>query len=690
MSGRAAAGRRGGPPLSGAFSFIAFIAPIIFLTLAAFPGASPAAVQLPEEIVVDSVIYDEDEDKYLSPGMVTVIRPEERAGEQSTLSDLLREVPGLRVIRLQGRHGYSVASVRGSTSAQVAVYVDGVLMNLQSESAVDLSAIPADDVERIEVYRGYVPAQFGAQAMGGVINIITKFPSRPETNVSFGAGSFGRYKGTVSHSTPLGGGKLFGSFGYETYGGDFEYWNDNGTPYNNDDNYTGKRRGNGFENTDLMLKWQDEHWSVRGSWVRRDRDLAISAPGIDRPGVAFSPSALLETERLDLSLGRSQTSGIVNWGWEALYTKNEKYYDRRSGISTGIGSNSVRKSEYDASRLGISLHANMPAGERHFLELLAEYSDERLDVTGDMIGAHLHGIDRYDATEWNLNLQDTIALDRSGTFLVTPSIRWHKSGDDDRFTWQVAVTKEFSPNWMVKGTYGTYARSPNMYERYGDGAFIIPSSGDLRWESGTQFDVGVIWNGSIAPLRDARSSISLSAFWRDTDDLIEFFMENRRYSRYENIAKSEVKGAELEASLDWEKWNLSLSGTWMDAVNRTPGDSGGVRFSGKRLPNRPEWSGGARLTRKFGRGSAFVEYQYIGENYVDSSEKMLFDARDVVNLGIKYDLSDTTQLTVGVDDVFNAADDWRMRPEDGVNGPTRMLWYPVEGRTYYMTVNMRF
>jgi outer membrane cobalamin receptor len=650
-----------------------------------------AAVELPEETVTGSIIYEEDDDRYLSPGAVTVVRPADYAGEQRSLPDLLEEVPGLRVIRVQGRHGYSVASVRGSTSAQVAVYVDGVLMNLQSESAVDLSAIPTDDVERIEVYRGYVPAQFGAQAMGGVINIITKFPSRPETNVSFGAGSFGRYKGTVSHSTPLGGGKLFGSFGYETYGGDFDYWNDNGTGYIYDDGYTATRRGNGFENTDILLKWQDDRWKTRASWVRRNRDLASPAPKLDKPGEAQPPSAKLDTDRLDLLIGRDHTSGAVNWGWEMSYAEQTKKYDSRraSGEPTSIGSFNVRSSEYDTTRFGISLNANAPLGERHFLEFLAEYSSEKLDVYGDMMIYVLGGMDRYDRTDWNFNLQDTITLDPTGTFLLTPSIRWHKAGGEDHLTWQVAVTKEFSPNWMVKGTYGTYARSPNMYEMYGDGAFILPAASNLEWETGTQFDVGVIWNGDVAFLKNARASAALSGFFRETDDLIEFYMTDPSFGRYGNIADSEVKGAELEASLNWEKWSLSLSATWVDAVNKTP-DAGSFRQNGKRLPNRPEWSGGARLTRKFGRGSAFVEYQYIGENYVDFSESVLFDARDIVNLGIKYDLSDTTQVTVGVDDVFNAADDWRMRPENGVNGPARMLWYPVEGRTYYMTVDMRF
>ena len=659
---------------------------LLFLS-AMFPSTSPAAVvELPEVRVTASVIYDEEEDKYLSPGMVTVVRPEEQKGELRDLPDLLVKVPGLRVIRLQGRNGYSVASVRGSASSQVAVYVDGVLMNLQSEAAVDLSAIPVDNVERVEVYRGYVPAKFGAQDMGGVINIVTKTPEKPKTEVLLGLGSFGRWKGVLSHSAALWGGNFFGSIGYETYDGDFKYWNDAGTPYNEADDYEAQRRGNGFDNIDLLLKWQDENWKARASWVRRDRELALIAPNLDRPGTPQRPGALLDTDRTDLSLGRTHTSGAINWEWEIMHTWQNKQYDSRRGTAPSqIGAAYVTKSEYDTSRLGISLNASMPAGERHFLEMLAGYSRETLKVHGDVI-SELQGIDRYDVTDWNINLQDTYALDAAGTFLATPSIRWHEMDGKGHFTWQAALSKEFSHGWTLKSTYGTYARAPNMYERYGDGAFVRTSAGDLEWETGTQFDVGVIWNGVV--LRNARANVSLSAFRRDTDDLIEFFMTDPKYARYTNIVKSEIKGAELEVGLDWEKWNLSFSGTWMEGINKTP-DEGSVRYYGMSLPNRPKWSGTAKLTRKFTKGSIFAEYQYIGENYVDSSEKALFDARNVFNIGAKYDLSPNVHLAIGIDDLFNEADNWKMRP-DGYDGPTRMLWYPIEGRSFYLTLNMTF
>jgi outer membrane receptor for ferrienterochelin and colicin len=78
----------------------------------------------------------------------------------------------------------------------------------------------------------------------------------------------------------------------------------------------------------------------------------------------------------------------------------------------------------------------------------------------------------------------------------------------------------------------------------------------------------------------------------------------------------------------------------------------------------------------------------VGENYVDKSEKMLFAERNIWNIGAKYAFSESTELIVGVNDLTDESDGWRMYT-DGRNGATRMLDYPVEGRSYYMTLNMK-
>ena len=171
---------------------------------------------------------------------------------------LLKQVPGLHVVETKGRGAYTVASIRGSSAAQVAVYVDGVLMNLGSEAAVDLSTIPVENVERIEVYRGYIPSRFGGASMGGVINIVTKKPEESGGTLSLGAGSWGRARAGLGWDAPLGNGSLFLGVNHDRTDGDFRYPNDNNTPYTPTDDYEADRENNRYANTDVLLKWNND------------------------------------------------------------------------------------------------------------------------------------------------------------------------------------------------------------------------------------------------------------------------------------------------------------------------------------------------------------------------------------------------------------------------------------------------
>ena len=104
----------------------------------------------------------------------------EYEGEQKTFADLLETVPGVYIDRLfgGGKGHYTTVRIRGSSASQVSIYMDGILINSGSESAVNLENINIDNIERIEVYRGYIPARFAGAAMGGAINIVTKRPNQ--------------------------------------------------------------------------------------------------------------------------------------------------------------------------------------------------------------------------------------------------------------------------------------------------------------------------------------------------------------------------------------------------------------------------------------------------------------------------------------------------------------------------------
>ncbi len=166
-----------------------------------------------------------DWESKLSPGTVTVIETKKFQGEQKDLADILKSVPGVHVRELNGKGQYTVATIRGSTAAQVGVFVDGVMTNLGGDAAVDISTIPIKNVERVEVYRGYIPARFGGTFIGGVINVVTKKPAKAHISAELGKASFGGKSASVEVVAPMKSGSLLFGVNYEKNKGDFPYEN---------------------------------------------------------------------------------------------------------------------------------------------------------------------------------------------------------------------------------------------------------------------------------------------------------------------------------------------------------------------------------------------------------------------------------------------------------------------------------
>ncbi len=646
------------------------------LLLAAYgAAAADETVDLPT-VDVTGIADGIDDKLALSPGTVTVIKPQEMKGEQKNLPELLKQVPGLHVIEAKGRGAYTTATVRGSSSSQVAVYVDGVLMNLGSESAVDLSTIPVENVDRIEVYRGYIPARFGGASMGGVINIVTITPQKAGGSVTLGAGSFGRFTGGFTYNSPLGGGSLLASANFDRTDGDFSYWNDNNTPYTPSDDYDADRQNNGYKNSNVMLKWSDEHWTVEGGWKRNDRELPYSAPGADKPDSVHGATQV--TDQWNAIVTRRDKLGDLDYGLRLEYLYQDKEYDDPHDKIGGWGEQHNR---YKTKRFGAAVDGSVPIGERHMLEFLWNYYNEKLTTTGDII-REFGGRDHHSRDSWNGQIQDTISLNSAGDLLLTPVIRWNSADGQTEFSWGAALTKKFGKGWTAKLTGGTYNRAPNLYELYGDGAFIVPNTG-LKWEEGTQYDVGVAWEGEVAK---AAVRAELTYFYRDSENLIDYLMVNPRYAQYVNIGDAEVSGVELEATVKRGKWDVYLSATWMDAKNKTQG-----YMYDDPLPNRPEWEALLRVSHKIfkdDRGTIFAELHHIGENYYDMQGEVGWDNLTTLGLGLRYQIRDDLKLVVGVDDIFDAGPDVMLFAVG--NGPERTLWYPIQGRTFYATLLWTF
>ena len=140
-----------------------------------------------------------------SQGVSVVTRDEIEARNASSAVQLLRELPGLYVDQVGGPGGVASIHIRGSDPEHVLVLIDGVRVNdpmLSRGGSYDFSSLDLADVERVEIIRGSGSAIYGADAMGGVVNIITR---RGETEgvtgsvgVEGGGQDYGRGTASVS------------------------------------------------------------------------------------------------------------------------------------------------------------------------------------------------------------------------------------------------------------------------------------------------------------------------------------------------------------------------------------------------------------------------------------------------------------------------------------------------------------
>ncbi len=153
-----------------------------------------------------------------TPASVSVITADEIAATGAlTVADVLRVLPEVRIKGSGGPGALTTVSIRGSASTQVLILLDGLPLNRPDQATVDLSTLPIQNVDHIEVLRGPFSAVYGSSTLGGVINIVTR--SAPQTALSSRVGSFGEsannvsFGGEVSGLTYLIEGILTGSTG---------------------------------------------------------------------------------------------------------------------------------------------------------------------------------------------------------------------------------------------------------------------------------------------------------------------------------------------------------------------------------------------------------------------------------------------------------------------------------------------
>jgi len=162
------------------------------------------------------------------PSSVNVIKQEElELKNPHNLAEALQNVPGVTIKDYGGLGNTKSISLRGSSDSQVLILLDGQRLNNPQSGSVDLNQISLEGIEKIEVVRGGNSALYGSDAIGGVINLISKTSNRNtkpiQGEIKIGTGSFELYSLEPSLNFKIGETRLSTSYKYLTSKGDFPY-----------------------------------------------------------------------------------------------------------------------------------------------------------------------------------------------------------------------------------------------------------------------------------------------------------------------------------------------------------------------------------------------------------------------------------------------------------------------------------
>ena len=177
-----------------------------------------------EVVSVGNHVGNSNLDRLTSP-VSTISEHELKARNNAYVADLLRTIPGASVSRSGPVGGLTQLRLRGSEGNHVLVLVDGIEVSNPNTGEFDFASLRSEDVIRIEVLRGEQSALWGSDAIGGVVNIITRAGNTGEAwRLSVEGGSFGTMEGQVSAVVPIGNaalsinGNVFTTDGYDVSG----------------------------------------------------------------------------------------------------------------------------------------------------------------------------------------------------------------------------------------------------------------------------------------------------------------------------------------------------------------------------------------------------------------------------------------------------------------------------------------
>lgn len=544
-------------------------------------AASVSETSVIAEVPVEPVVVSETRtEKPLSQatGSVYVITRDQLEKRQFPyLREVLRDVPGLTIVQTGSRGGTTSLFTRGGEADFTMVMIDGVKVN-DAGGGFEFADLTTGNVERIEVVKGPQSALYGSDAIGGVINIITRKGSGPTKVVAEVMAGAGRGIGSsmLTHQERLG---VSGASDRVDYSAEWSRLDHAGTFSLNNRFKNNVFSGNfGFKATE----------NLRFRSAVRYTDSTFKFPTDFVFGAGYPPvDGNQGQERTLISFANSATYQMTSWWEHSLQWSHMesrfKFFDFQDPIPTDFG---FSQTDGTQRRDLLDYHTSFRVRDGRWMGTAAtfgvEFQEERLSQSNVGFSSVSTNLSRRNMGYY-AQLQGVYA-DR---VFITPGIRV-----EDNEYFGTFVNPKLSGAYLhketgtkVRASVGRGIRAPSFTELIGFPNFGIPGNFNLKPEKATSWEVGF-----DQELYGKDLTASFTWFHNDFSNLVVL---NTGVNT--NIQGAETQG--LESQLRWratKAFTLSAAHTYLKTEVTDIGagqNFGGLFVTGGRLLRRPEHSG---------------------------------------------------------------------------------------------------
>ena len=518
-----------------------FKQPLFAGLLAVLPLAVMA--ENPVELETDTIIVTATRSEIsVSDAIVPVTVISREQIEQSLATDLaeiLRFEAGLDLGRNGGPGQSTSIFLRGTESNHTLVMIDGVRINPGTIGGAAIQNIAPEIIERIEIVKGPRSALFGSDAIGGVINIITRRPQGSTAVARLGIGSFGTRSGFLSSGQQFAAGELAASVNWQqTDGFSPLAASDINRGYENlSINLSGLRK---FGDTTIALR----HWQAAGTMEYLD---FFQTP-VDQDFRNASTALEIGSDLGTRGYSKLITSYVVD------------------DISQNQGEDFV-----ESQRLALDW--------QHSVELASHTLVGGLYVMREKASTLSFGSGFGETTNVNAVFLEDQWVGDDNRVLVAARLTDHESFGDE-ITWNVEFAHIFNDAWKLTSGIGHAFRAPDATDRFGFGG-----NQELQPEVADEIQLGLHFRPSD------QHSFEMALYRNNIHDLIDF-----DWATFElhNINKAKIRGAQLTYEYSGDIFSIRADAVRQNADNAT---------DGSRLLRRAEKSLSLKVLRRIGQHS---------------------------------------------------------------------------------------